>query len=64
MTNIKTTSQPNHSMYFIINGSIFGPTFATKPATRKNRNPRPMADAITKGKNAIDNKPAVMVNSL
>ncbi len=51
-------------MYFIINGSILGPIFATKPATRKNRKPLPTADATTKGKNAIDNNPAVIVNNL
>ena len=44
--------------------SIFAPPHFIKAETKKNRAPRPIADAIKKGKNAICKTPAPIVNTL
>ena len=44
--------------------SIAWPPQAIKPATKKNRAPRPTKEAKTKGNKAILAKPAAMVKTL
>ena len=40
------------------------PPHAIRPATKKKRMPRPTIEASVKGKMAIDNAPAAIVNTL
>ena len=59
-----TNPQPKTSIHLRNVFYIALPPHLISPATRKNLSPRPIADAIKNGRNAICKKPALTVNSL